>query len=259
MAQSKIMSLPMMSAIAVQGRQESNLCLMQIQLPFSERISWVTQPDTVLIGNWRDGTGDWGYYDQLDSKLGGNTNNQDIAFSMIWDSGTMQTGSMGPIRFNYGIVSAAADSNLQGVNITYSNSTQVHINQMDLWIQSGARNESGQFITIDEMNTLELGIKNLRVSSFTSAGRTISSLDRAIDKISGSRSLIGAQQNRLEYTKLIDDNTSENTQEAESRLRDTDMAEEMVGYTKHSILEQAGQAMLAQANQSQQGILTLLQ
>lgn len=228
-------------------------------LPFSERISWVTQPDTVLIGNWRDGTGDWGYYDQLDSKLGGNTNNQDIAFSMIWDSGTMQTGSMGPIRFNYGIVSAAADSNLQGVNITYSNSTQVHINQMDLWIQSGARNESGQFITIDEMNTSELGIKNLRVSSFTSAGRTISSLDRAIDKISGSRSLIGAQQNRLEYTKLIDDNTSENTQAAESRLRDTDMAEEMVGYTKHSILEQAGQAMLAQANQSQQGILTLLQ
>ena len=63
----------------------------------------------------------------------------------------------------------------------------------------------------------------------------------------------------FEYSIKIDDNTSENTQAAESRIRDTDMAEEMVNLSKHSILEQAGQSMLAQANQSKQGILTLLQ
>ena len=66
-------------------------------------------------------------------------------------------------------------------------------------------------------------------------------------------------QNRLEYTVKVDDNTSENLQSAESRIRDTDMAEEMVNYSKNNILAQAGQSMLAQANQSNQGVLSLLQ
>ena len=66
-------------------------------------------------------------------------------------------------------------------------------------------------------------------------------------------------QNRLEYTVKVDDNTSENLQSAESRIRDTDMAEEMVEYSKNNILAQAGQSMLAQANQSTQGVLSLLQ
>ena len=66
-------------------------------------------------------------------------------------------------------------------------------------------------------------------------------------------------QNRLEYTVKVDDNTSENLQSAESRIRDTDMAEEMVNYSKNNILAQAGQSMLAQANQSTQGVLSLLQ
>ena len=66
-------------------------------------------------------------------------------------------------------------------------------------------------------------------------------------------------QNRLEYTVKVDNNTSENLQSAESRIRDTDMAEEMVNYSKNNILAQAGQSMLAQANQSTQGVLSLLQ
>ena len=66
-------------------------------------------------------------------------------------------------------------------------------------------------------------------------------------------------QNRLEYTVKVDDNTSENLQSAESRIRDTDMAEEMVNYSKNNIVAQAGQSMLAQANQSTQGVLSLLQ
>ena len=84
-------------------------------------------------------------------------------------------------------------------------------------------------------------------------------IDKALEKLSTARTNIGAQQNRLEFTKLIDNNTQENTQAAESRIRDTDMAEEMVNMSKHNILEQVGQSMLAQANQSKQGILNLLQ
>lgn len=84
-------------------------------------------------------------------------------------------------------------------------------------------------------------------------------IDEAIDRVSSVRSTLGAEYNRLEYAYNINSNTEENTQAAESRIRDTDMAKEMVDYAKHSILEQAGQSMLAQANQLPQGILSLLQ
>ena len=90
-------------------------------------------------------------------------------------------------------------------------------------------------------------------------GTSLAYIDRALERLLNIRTSIGAQQNRLEYAKLIDNNTEENTQAAESRLRDTDMAKEMLELSKHNILEQAGQAMLAQANQNKQGILSLLQ
>ncbi len=80
----------------------------------------------------------------------------------------------------------------------------------------------------------------------------------AIEKVSAMRSTLGAVQNRLEHTIANLDTTAENTQAAESQLRDTDMAEEMVTYSKNNILAQAGQSMLAQANQSTQGVLSLL-
>lgn len=98
-----------------------------------------------------------------------------------------------------------------------------------------------------------LGILGLRVLDFDSASTAIASCDVALDKLNEERSKVGAQQNRLESAILV----NANTQAAESRLRDADMAEEMVNYSKSSILEQAGQAMLAQANQSKQGVLSL--
>ena len=85
------------------------------------------------------------------------------------------------------------------------------------------------------------------------------SIQSAIALVSNQRSNLGAVQNRLEHTIANLDNISENTQSAESRIRDTDMAEEMVNYSKNNILAQAGQSMLAQANQSTQGVLSLLQ
>ena len=89
--------------------------------------------------------------------------------------------------------------------------------------------------------------------------RQIDTIKEAIQKVSTQRSALGAVQNRLEHTISNLDNVVENTTSAESQIRDTDMATEMVKYSNNNILSQAGQAMLAQANQSNQGVLSLLQ
>jgi flagellin len=114
-------------------------------------------------------------------------------------------------------------------------------------------------ISISNMDASSLGIKSLGVSSFSSAGKAMSAIQGAIDKVSKQRSALGAIQNRLEHTLNNLDTTSENTQSAESRIRDTDMASEMVQYSATSIIQQAGQSMLAQANSQTQGVLSLIQ
>ena len=102
-------------------------------------------------------------------------------------------------------------------------------------------------------------IGDLKISTATNAQSAITTVQSSIEKLSTLRSKLGAVQNRLEHTVANLDNISENTQSAESRIRDTDMAEEMVQYSKNNILQQAGQSMLAQANQANQGVLSLLQ
>lgn len=114
-------------------------------------------------------------------------------------------------------------------------------------------------ISIDDMSSSALGIKTLSVNSYTKAGNAMSAIQGALSLVSAQRSTLGALQNRLEHTISNLDTASENTQSAESRIRDTDMADEMVEYSKNNILAQAGQSMLAQANQSTQGVLSLLQ
>jgi len=99
---------------------------------------------------------------------------------------------------------------------------------------------------------------DLEASTNAAYGTAIDHIDKAIEELSSKRSDLGALQNRLEHTIANADNTSENLQSAESRIRDVDMADEMVKYSKSSILQQAGQSMLAQANQSNQGVLSLL-
>jgi len=109
----------------------------------------------------------------------------------------------------------------------------------------------GQFEKTDTTN-------KLHVSTFEKAGETMSAVQKALDYVSTQRSKLGATQNRLEHTIANLDTTAENTDAAESRIRDTDMAKEMVTYSKNNILQQAGQSMLAQANQSTQGVLSIL-
>ena len=116
-------------------------------------------------------------------------------------------------------------------------------------------------VDIESMDSASLGIKGLNVKDKTGNAATyaIDAIADAVAKVSEQRSALGAVQNRLEHTIANVDNVVENTTSAESRIRDTDMAEEMVNYSKNNILAQAGQSMLAQANQSTQGVLSLLQ
>ena len=137
---------------------------------------------------------------------------------------------------------------------TFSGTT----NKMKL--QVGALSGQSIDFSIANMCASKIGLKAaLSVSTFTKAGSYMKSVQDAIEVVSKQRSAMGAIQNRLEHTIANLDTTSENTQSAESRIRDTDMASEMVTYSKNNIRAQAGQSMLAQANQSTQGVLSLLQ
>lgn len=130
-----------------------------------------------------------------------------------------------------------------------------------LTIQVGDTSDSFNKVTVavDDMSSSGLGIGDLDVSSQVAAGKSIQTIKDAINMVSTNRANMGALQNRLEYTINNLDTTAENMTAANSRIRDTDMAKEMMNYTKMNILTQAAQAMLAQANQQPQAILQLLQ
>ncbi|MCL6611780.1 MAG: flagellin, partial [Peptococcaceae bacterium] len=119
---------------------------------------------------------------------------------------------------------------------------------------------AGQNITvaISDMGASALGVNSLSISAQTAANAAISTIDAAIALVSTERSALGAIQNRLEHTIANLSTASENLAASESRIRDVDMAKEMMEFTKMSILQQAATAMLAQANQQPQGVLTLL-
>ncbi|NLV86908.1 MAG: flagellin, partial [Clostridiales bacterium] len=130
-----------------------------------------------------------------------------------------------------------------------------------LTLQVGDTNADFNHVTVsvDDLTAAGLGISGLDVSDQIAAGSAIQTIKDAINKVSTNRGNLGALQNRLEYTINNLDTTNENMQAANSRIRDTDMAKEMMNYTKMNILTQAAQAMLAQANQQPQSILQLLQ
>ena len=126
-------------------------------------------------------------------------------------------------------------------------------------LQVGANVGETMSISISGTSLKTLGISGTTVSTGAKASAAISQIQAAIKNVSAQRSKLGAIQNRLEYTINNLENYSENLTSAESNIRDTDMATEMVNYSKSNILQQAAQSMLAQANQSNQGVLSLLQ
>jgi flagellin len=154
-------------------------------------------------------------------------------------------------------IAAQTDFNsMKLINGSYSTSS--------LHLQVGANNGQNISFNIGNANMATLTAESAtyvssNVSTYSVATATLDVVDTAIKKVSEMRSNLGAMQNRLEHTIANADNTSENLQSAESRIRDIDMAKEMVKYSKDNILQQAAQSMLAQANQSTQGVLSLLQ
>lgn len=127
----------------------------------------------------------------------------------------------------------------------------------DQYLQVGANDNQGISVTINKTTWNAPDV----TGGVAGSGSTLlkENIDKAIKSVTTERSKLGAVQNRLEYTVKVDDNTAENMQAAESRIRDTDMADEMTRFSKESILQQAATSMLAQANQANQGVLSLLQ
>jgi flagellin len=150
----------------------------------------------------------------------------------------------------------AADTEFNGVKIL-SGSVATAANAVTL--QVGANGSQVIAFTIGTMSAADLGISGIAIGSAASATQAIASVDAAIRQVNASRASMGAIQNRLEQTISRLDLTSENLQAAESRVRDADMATEMIDFTRNQILQQSGTAMLAQANQAPQTILRLLQ
>jgi len=136
----------------------------------------------------------------------------------------------------------------------------------DKWLQVGANNKQSIEFSISGMHTKDLGITTQAIGGEVSKGQVkgkdisklISKVDKALSKVSIQRSKLGALQNRLDHVIANADNMAENITSSESKIRDTDMAKEMVQYSAKSILQQAGQSMLSQANQATQGVLSLI-
>lgn len=167
----------------------------------------------------------------------------------------------------------ALDNEVQQLKIEIERvGTTTQFNKMDILtgefssnnektLQVGANQNQVITIAISALtSTVGLALADtVKVDTASAAQSSITIIQNSITNLSALRSKLGALQNRLEHTVANLDNISENTQSAESRIRDTDMAEEMVQYSKNNILQQAGQSMLAQANQANQGVLSLLQ
>ena len=175
---------------------------------------------------------------------------------------TATVGGTGTVNANWKTGTQYANDNTQITFIISEGTVQSTQGlQMGLHVGADADETNKITFTIDSMTSAGLGVKGLNLVDTTGAKATyaIDTIAEAISKVSAQRSGLGAIQNRLEHTINNLDNVVENTTSAESQIRDTDMAEEMVEYSKNNILAQAGQSMLAQANQATQGVLSLLQ
>ena len=162
------------------------------------------------------------------------------------------------------IASAAQFNGMNMLTGRFARPTGENVVTASMWFHIGANMDQRTQVYIGTMSAMALGLRNVGDESIMSlsapddANRAIGTLDEALKKINKQRADLGAYQNRLEMTIKGLDVGAENLQASESRIRDTDMAAEMVEFTKDQVLSQAGTAMLAQANQSSQNVLSLL-
>ena len=189
--------------------------------------------------------------------------NGDIVASGVQITGNRLYGVVNPnvdVEFDaMAGVSATWDSARKGfVYAAKDYSTTLHLADNTTVFQIGANEGEDMGINIGDMRAHALGLNAVLVTDRASAARSITIIDNAIDKVSTQRAKLGAYQNRLEHTINNLNTAAENLTSAESRIRDTDMAKEMMNFTKLNIMLQAGNAMLAQANQLPQSVLTLI-
>jgi flagellin-like hook-associated protein FlgL len=186
--------------------------------------------------------------------------NSTADWAQYYDDVMGQIASESQVQLNstdYDYVDYRADENDNSA--TVSNFDFKIEESKGLWIQAGANSQQGFLMNWDGFNTYTLGISKTKVTDgFEACSSLLDKIDNAITTISNTRSILGSYENRMEYAYKYDKNTEENVQDAESRIRDTDMAEEMTRLSKQTILEQAGISILTQANQVSQQILKLL-
>lgn len=150
------------------------------------------------------------------------------------------------------ITRIASQTEFNGLNVLSKDGQKVKF-------QVGNKNGQTISVTMKAMDAKALKIDKLDMKTSVNAPKTLTTIEAAIKTVSEHRATLGAVQNRLEHTIASTDTTSENLQASESRIRDTDMAKEMMEYTKSNILTQAAQSMLAQANSAPNSVLSLLQ
>ena len=168
------------------------------------------------------------------------------------------------IQQRTGVVSTSGTVDVGGFqltvdkNLTKDKGATVEVSGKGLLFQIGANENQYIRLALSDMRSTGLGVDQLMVDSYENANDAVVSIDKAIQDVSGERSKLGALQNRLEHTISNLGTSAENLQAAESRIRDLDMAEEIMAFTKNNILQQAATAMLAQANMAPQSVLQLL-
>ena len=162
---------------------------------------------------------------------------------------------LGGVKFNLKNLGTNSEEGKFG-GYTFTNS--VEKDEDGVKLQVGANQDQMIGLSIENMRSRELGLGGIEVGTVEDAQEAIGRVDEAISRISSQRADLGATQNRLEHTIASTDNTAENLQAAESRIRDVDMAKEMMNLTKLNVLQQASQAMLSQANQAPQQVMSIL-
>ena len=234
-------------------------------LAFSEKVEFdpANLPD-LSIGNYSQ-VREWSHYPTAGGQT---TNNMDLGFSLAWKFDSFSAADPDPavdpdtrsVSFKFGIVRATEDPNLDNVDLT-PDKTYVadHTEKQQIWIQGSAESgDSGMWMSIGEISLNLLGIAGTSVTTVENAVRSIGQAKSAKNYVNEILGQIGADQNRLEHMQQSNGVTKENLAQSESVIRDTNIADEMMAYTKNNILIQSAQAMLAQSNMVPQGVLQLM-
>ncbi len=243
--------------ISIQNMNASSLGLRSVDKSYKFDKQEATSPTAIKYEGFKSYT-----WDATKSK-GGNIS---AALSAIKASiGTKYTSSLYVAKFDAVTGSTYFEGLVTGER--YKSATSAKLNDISAAKKAASAELNGNFADYLQTSQVQASAKlsdystkgRVAVDNYDVANSSLKAIQDAINQVSSQRSALGAIQNRLEHTIANLDNVAENTQAAESRIRDTDMASEMVEYSKNNILAQAGQSMLAQSNQSTQGVLSLLQ